>query len=125
MIEEYVKSIDKLRYQNRSLISNLQSLSNLNSKLVNLTIKLTKESNALDSFANKIGNYYSIDDNPINSKIMNNKDDVDSVIEYINGIVSGINENIESTNRIINENKNRIKRYEKKAKAVKDNYELN
>ena len=125
MIEEYVKSIDKLRYQNRSLISNLQSLSNLNSKLVNLTIKLTKESNALDSFANKIGNYYSIDDNPINSKIMNNKDDVDSVIEYINGIVSGINENIESTNRIINENKNRIKRYEKKAKAVKDSYELN
>lgn len=125
MIEEYVKSIDKLRYQNRSLISNLQSLSNLNSKLVNLTIKLTKESNALDSFANKIGNYYSIDNNPINSKIMNNKDDVDSVIEYINGIVSGINENIESTNRIINENKNRIKRYEKKVKAVKDSYELN
>ena len=125
MIEEYVKSIDKLRYQNRSLISNLQSLSNLNSKLVNLTIKLTKESNALDSFANKIGNYYSIDNNPINSKIMNNKDDVDSVIEYINGIVSGINENIESTNRIINENKNRIKLYEKKAKAVKDNYYLN
>ena len=70
MIEEYVKSIDKLRYQNRSLISNLQSLSNLNSKLVNLTIKLTKESNALDSFANKIGNYYSIDNNPIRKNLL-------------------------------------------------------
>lgn len=119
MIEEYVKSIDKLRYQNRSLISNLQSLNDLNSKIIDLKIKLTKESKTLDSFANRVGTYYSIEDNPINFKIMNNKDDVDSVIEYINGIITGISESISSTTNKIENNKSKIKRYEKKVKEEK------
>ncbi|MBQ6285222.1 MAG: hypothetical protein IJK67_02795 [Bacilli bacterium] len=119
MIEEYQKIIDRLYYQNRDLSSSLQSLNNLNSKLLDFNVKLNRESTKLDSFANKVVSYYSIDEIAINKKIVKNKEDVDSVIAYVNGIVSGISENISSTSDKINNNKNKIKYYERKIKEKK------
>ena len=119
MIEELQRIIDNLNYQISSLSSSIKSYNSLNAQLAGIVSSLKSESEKLDNFSNKVGNYYTVDELLINGKILDCKDNVDSVISYINGITSGINSKISDINSKIEKNKNSIWYYEKKLKEEK------
>ncbi len=120
MIDEYNRIINNLSYQNYNLSSSLSSYNDLKSQLAGLVSKLRKESNNLDNFANKVGAYYSVDNISIGDRVKDNKEDVDSVILYINGIISGIESKTSDINRKVDNNNNSIWYYRNKIRELKD-----
>jgi ribosome-associated translation inhibitor RaiA len=72
----------------------ISAMSGVKGPLAALIPSLSNESTRLVSIANTVRSCYTIDEVAINKKIINNKGDVDSVIESINSILSTIDSNI-------------------------------
>ncbi len=119
MIEKYENIIDNLYYAIRQLNASIQSYNNMKRDLAEIRAKLEKESTSLDNFSRKVGNYYEIDGVSVGQKISANKDDVDAVISYIDGITLGIDGAVATANKQIDDNNGSIWWYKKKIKEEK------
>ncbi len=119
MIEEYEKKINYLYYLNRNLSSSIGSFNTLRGQLAGIVSKLEKENTKLETLVKNIGSYYTVDGLAIGDKISDNEDDIDSVISFINGIISGVDTKVSDIKKQIDSNNNSIWWYEKKLKELK------
>lgn len=123
MIEKYERIINNLSYEVYSLSSSISSFNSIKSQLVDLVTRLNRESGKIDKLANQVKAYYSVDEVGIDNKIMDNKEDIDSVISYINSIITGVDSKISDVNRQIDNDNDSIWYYKRKIKELKENGE--
>jgi len=123
MIEKYERIINNLSYEVYNLSSSISSFNSVKSQLADLITRLNKESNKVEKLANQVKAYYSVDGVGIDNKIMDNKEDIDSAISYINSIITGVDSKISDVNRKIDNNNDSIWYYKKKIKELKENGE--
>ncbi len=119
MIEEYEKKINNYNYKNRNLNTSVNSLDSLKGQLSDIVTKLVKESIKLDSATNTVGYNYEVDDVSIVKIIVKNKSEVDSVVSYIKGIISGLDTEVSNINKQIESNNRSISYYKRLLKALK------